>query len=252
MLGQHSLVSSDIAELIIHSAEIRKSDSVLEIGTGTCTLTKLIAPLASQVITYEIDSRLAQEARRSLSNFRNVKVVSADAFAMVTDNDIFDHWITSLPYSRSLDFVELISRHAGGFQNAVAVVQRDFASKLVAEPGSRAYRSVSVLAQSSFTIEKIGEIPPNAFSPAPKVVSTILKFVPINAAKRAFFDKGRIALLKRIFSFRGRVLRNASKEMQLGFEMSSEFDRSLLDRRIERLEAVDFLYILGAAKLGHD
>ena len=241
-LGQHFLSSAITAEEIVRRASIKSSDTVLEIGTGTCALTKHIAENSSKVITYEIDQELFKKAKGQLLDFPCVNVRLGDAFK---DYDLdFDVCVTSLPYSRSLDFIHWLSLRSGGFRTTVAIVQSDFAAKLLSLPGERNYRAVSVVSQIAFESEVLMDLGPEYFRPSPKVHSEVIRLTPNQKIHQPFFTEKRIRALRYLFSFRGRLLRNALRSMKSRNLDFSGMSEEMLSRRIEKIAPIEYIPIL--------
>ncbi len=242
-LGQHFLVSEEAIERIIESAALRKTDVVFEIGTGSGALTDKIAHHVLKVISYEKDHDLLVAARKRLSDLNNVVLIEGDAFAPFQAVIPFDVCITSLPYSRSLDFIKWLAPKSGTFRRATTVVQLDFARKLMALPTNQDYRAVSVIAQIAFRMQEITVLNRASFQPPPKVDSVIINFETNDSLNQPFLDKKRICEITKLFSFRGRLLRSAIRSSYHG----KQFDFSDLpfkSERIEKLHPQQFVYIL--------
>jgi 16S rRNA (adenine1518-N6/adenine1519-N6)-dimethyltransferase len=116
-----------------------------------------------------------------LSQFRNLELVNADLFK-TKDPQFFDVFISNLPYSRSRDAIEWLSTQE--FDRAILMVQEEFAEKLAARPGSKNYRAISALAAHCFAIEKLFKVRRESFEPQPKVESSIIRIIPVNAITR--------------------------------------------------------------------
>jgi 16S rRNA (adenine1518-N6/adenine1519-N6)-dimethyltransferase len=176
------LVDRRILAKIISAAYIGKDEIVLEAGTGQGILTAELCEYAKQVISYEIDIKLYRKVQEQLlSQFRNLELVNADLFK-TKDPHFFDVFISNLPYSRSRDAIEWLSTQE--FDRAILMVQEEFADKLAARPGSKNYRAISALAAHCFAIEKLFKVRRESFEPQPKVESSIIKIIPINAITR--------------------------------------------------------------------
>ena len=176
------LVDRRILAKIISAAYISKDEIVLEAGTGQGILTAELCKYAKQVISYEIDIKLYRKVQEQLlSQFKNLELVNADLFK-TKDPHFFDVFISNLPYSRSRDAIEWLSTQE--FDRAILMVQEEFADKLAARPGSKNYRAISALAAHCFAIEKLFKVRRESFEPQPKVESSIIKIIPINAITR--------------------------------------------------------------------
>jgi 16S rRNA (adenine1518-N6/adenine1519-N6)-dimethyltransferase len=198
--GQHKTVDKGLVRLVAKLATIRPSDKVLEIGTGTGVLTRELAPLAKRVYSYEIDRELASEAKRNLRNEENVEVVLGDAFSTTLH---FDVLASFLPYARSYGFIRWLAEQ--DFRFACVVVQREFAMKLLALPGMREYRPISVLSQLCFEVNRVSVASPRSFYPKPKVLSEVITIRPF-----ALPERERVAMfyprVSEIFGFRRKTV----------------------------------------------
>ncbi len=236
------LISERTAERIVSSAEISKTDAVLEIGTGQGILTRLLSQISHQVDSYEIDGELFTSSARALSSYKNLKIVLGDAFKS-TNIPQFDVCVTSLPYSQSVRFIKWLALRSGTFRSATAVVQSEFASKLCSETSRSSYRAVTVLAQLSFDIERLFEIDRDEFRPRPKVRSAVVRFRPRKDTRQPFFNEQRITSLNCLFSFRRKLVARALKGM-MGKEQSLKIDGKILGKRVESLTPEEFAFII--------
>lgn len=176
------LVDRRILAKITSAAYISKDEIVLEAGTGQGILTAELCKYAKQVISYEIDIKLYRKVQEQLlSQFKNLELINADLFK-TKDPHFFDVFISNLPYSRSRDAIEWLSTQE--FDRAILMVQEEFADKLAARPGSKNYRAISALAAHCFAIEKLFKVRRESFEPQPKVESSIIRIIPINAITR--------------------------------------------------------------------
>jgi len=199
LLGQHFLNSKTIAKKIISEANISKTDTVFEVGTGMGVLTPLLCEKADSVISVEADSELYQKAKNVFSDISNLQLKHGDGFK---NDEKFSIFVSNLPYSESKTAIEwLAQRH---FSHGVIMVQKEFAEKLLAKKHQRA---ISVIANYSFDIEKISSVNLKNFSPPPKVDSVILKIT-----QKRLLDKKIIQTVNKIFSYRRKKLQNIFKQ----------------------------------------
>lgn len=229
-LGQNFLIDKRVAERQIKYANLKKDDIVLEIGAGYGILTKRIARIA-KVIAIEIDERFIE----SLQQIRNVEVIHADALAIDLNDFYFNKVISNLPYKISSPITfKLLDR---GFELAILMYQKEFASRLVAKPGSKEYSKLSVMAYYKANFELLEEVPPKAFRPIPKVSSCIVKVVPIG--RRLDVDeKIFYRVTDALFKHRRKKIKNA-----LSIE-GFDFDTIPYgEKRVEQLEPEKIAYI---------
>jgi len=191
-LGQHYLVDRAVVGKLVALAAIRTGERVLEVGTGRGILTKELCGRASWIEGYEVDPDNYRATVEAVGGA--VKMHLADAFERRPE---FDVLVSSLPYSRSSSFMDWISKLP--YDRAVVLLQEDFVRKVLARPGQRDYRAVSVIAQASSEISIVERVRRSAFSPEPRVNSVIVSMKP----------KGRlsdevVSLIKRFFALRRR------------------------------------------------
>ncbi|HKY11328.1 MAG TPA: rRNA adenine N-6-methyltransferase family protein [Nitrososphaera sp.] len=222
-LGQHMLVDRRILAKITSAAYIGKDEIVLEAGTGQGILTAELCKYAKQVISYEIDIKLYRKVQEQLlSQFKNLELVNADLFK-TKDPHFFDVFISNLPYSRSRDAIEWLSTQE--FDRAILMVQEEFADKLAARPGSKNYRAISALAAHCFAIEKLFKVRRESFEPQPKVESSIIRIIPVNAITREV-----IRNINLLFSRRNK------KASSVAAEIGLIIDANYGSKKIDELE----------------
>jgi 16S rRNA (adenine1518-N6/adenine1519-N6)-dimethyltransferase len=197
-LGQHYLVDSNISAQMVRLAGIRQDDTVLEIGTGRGALTQRLVGVCGKLEAYEIDRENFIETKRAVKA-PNLSLHLADAFEEARR---FDVLVSSVPYSRSADFVEWLSQMS--YRRAVVLLQEDFVKKVLAEPGDRNYRAISVIGQVSARVTIERRVGKGAFRPQPKVSSAIVSFDPHRT-----LSPGQIANIKALFALRRRTVSSA-------------------------------------------
>jgi 16S rRNA (adenine1518-N6/adenine1519-N6)-dimethyltransferase len=190
-LGQHFLTGPDWAAQIVDALGDLSQSTVLEIGPGRGILTSLLVPRARRVIAVEIDRVLAAQLRLKFGMARNVEILEADILAIDFDS-LFGpkpglgrpgielkpdpaKVIGNLPYNITSDILLRLFEYAKYFETVVIMVQREVADRIAAEPGGRDYGLLSATAQLHARVEKLFTLPPGAFSPPPKVHSTVLR-----------------------------------------------------------------------------
>ncbi|HLC47614.1 MAG TPA: 16S rRNA (adenine(1518)-N(6)/adenine(1519)-N(6))-dimethyltransferase RsmA [Candidatus Norongarragalinales archaeon] len=149
-----------------------KGKAVLEIGAGTGAITKKLARMAKKVIALEIDAQACEILRDSLAAQKNVEILNADALQASLNYPVI---IGFLPYHISSPLLFKIL--ASNFKEAIICVQKEFAERMVAMPGTRDYSRLSVMAQSKADITYLATVPKEAFSPIPKVDSALAYLV---------------------------------------------------------------------------
>ncbi len=200
-LGQHFLTSHSIAKSIVSEAKITKNDVVFEIGIGDGILTPLLCQKADKVISIDADETLIRNVKSRFSNIDNLVLKSGDGFK---EKNVFDIFVSNLPYSRSKDAIEWLAQTS--FSHGVIMVQKEFADKLVTQ-SSRQRKSISIIATHGFKISTISKVGKNNFAPPPKIDSVILKII-----KKNDMTKDLIQTINKIFSYRRKTVKNVLKQ----------------------------------------
>ena len=204
-LGQHYLADPEVVQMMISAARILPEEVVLEIGTGKGALTRELVGLGSRLFGYEVDRENFEETLEEVGG-DGATILLGDAFET---KPRFDVLVSSLPYSRSAEFVDWISEV--DYDRAVVLLQEDFVRKVVAGPGTRDYRAVSVIAQVSSEIQIVGKVHRSSFLPPPKVNSVVVLITP-----KERLTHSDIAGVKRLFSLRRREVTSALSELDMG------------------------------------
>ncbi|HMO13376.1 MAG TPA: 16S rRNA (adenine(1518)-N(6)/adenine(1519)-N(6))-dimethyltransferase RsmA [Pirellulaceae bacterium] len=198
--GQNFLIDYNLLELLARSAKIQPTDVVLEIGTGTGSLTALVAPQAARMVTVELDRHLFQLAREELETQSNLTMLLQDALknknrleprvmeaveaAMRDCNTDTFRLVANLPYCIATPIISNLLRDEPVPKSMTVTIQKELADRMLAHPSTKDYSALSVWVQSLCDLELIRILPPSVFWPRPKVESAIIHIEP-NPEKRA-------------------------------------------------------------------
>jgi len=177
-LGQHFLKDSNAILRIIDAIPAKKR--VLEIGPGTGALTTGLLQKSAELVVVEKDDYLADFWRQQASSVQSLNVVHGDIMRILEQVIMeFDpHWIVgNLPYNIS---GPLTARLAclPPFEGMALMYQHEVAERIRAEPGRRVYGRLSVLTRYYYRVSRLLRLPPGAFTPPPKIYSSVLIFQP--------------------------------------------------------------------------
>jgi len=214
LLGQHFLVSQSTAKSIVDSAEITKKDTVLEIGTGRGIMIPYLCHVAKKVISVEKDKELYSHALEKFSNHSNLTLKQGDGFKMDLDFTIF---VSNLPYSESRNAIEWLAQKK--FSHGIIMVQKEFAEKIMAKPGSKNHKAITVIANHCAEIKHMMDVKRSDFSPPPKVESVILKLT-----KKQQISKDLIHTVNKLFSYRRKTLHNVAKQFGILDDSDKRFE----------------------------
>jgi len=181
-LGQCFLVNKSIAEKIVRALNVSTSDTVLEIGPGLGALTVPLARNAGQVIAVEKDEVLFSELSRKLfeENITNVTLIQEDIIRLKLDDlkKFFHNKIIAvgnLPYNISSPLVAKLIIHHHCMDRAVFTFQREFAERLISEPGKKSYGAITVALRYRARPTRLFKVSSGSFSPRPKVESMVVE-----------------------------------------------------------------------------
>ncbi|MEM4239097.1 MAG: 16S rRNA (adenine(1518)-N(6)/adenine(1519)-N(6))-dimethyltransferase RsmA [Nitrososphaerota archaeon] len=222
-LGQHFLNSVLVARKISIFAGV-ENESVLEIGAGKGMLTQELAKGARCVYAVEIDPKYAASLRAK--QLANVEVINEDFLKMNLNRYQNLVVVGNIPYSITTKILEKLTKMRNCLKRAILTLQKEFAHKLSAPPGSRNYLYISLVSQMLYSIEIHDTVPPSAFSPRPRVTSCIVK-MQRNLQKP--LSHAQLTLLKYIFTDRRHVLGKVLRRM--GYEAPQQ----LANKRISDL-----------------
>lgn len=171
-LGQNFLVDQRVIDLIIDFAEIQKEDDVVEVGPGEGALIEGLVQNSRTYRAIEKDHRLIPILR---SNFSAVKIVEGDALQYeFNDYDKKVVVVSNVPYSISTDFIFWLIKNRSKIKRASLLLQKEYAERIAANPGTRAFGSLSVFCQLYANMELGDVVKPDAFEPQPKVDSQLI------------------------------------------------------------------------------
>jgi 16S rRNA (adenine1518-N6/adenine1519-N6)-dimethyltransferase len=227
-LGQHFLVDASAAERIAEAFGDLSQSTVLEIGAGRGALTSLLARRARRLIAIELDRVLAAQLRMKFSLTPNVEIIEGDILAIDFDTLFgpkpgstrpgINHQpdpvrvVGNLPYFITSDILLRLFAYRKYFEVIVLMVQREVADRLAAQPGSSEYGLLSATAQLYAHVEKLFTLPPGAFSPPPKVHSTVVRLTVASRIEGLDVpEAGFIDFLRKSFGQKRKTLWNNLK-----------------------------------------
>lgn len=179
--GQHVLRNPQVVESIIDKANVRGTDTALEVGPGTGNLTVKLLDAAKRVVAVELDARMVVEVTkrvqaRGQQAARRLEVVHGDFLR--SELPYFDVCVANVPYQISSPLVFKLLAHRPAFRCAVLMFQREFALRLVAQPGDSLFCRLAVNVQMLAKVEHVLKVGRNNFRPPPKVDSSVVRIEP--------------------------------------------------------------------------
>lgn len=237
--GQNFLKDLNILKKI--AAEIKPDLNVIEIGPGQGALTEILTHKSKSVFSIEIDKDLEHELTELKNKHKNFDFIIADFLEYGVVGGKYDIAVGNIPYYISTDIIFKIMQN--NFSEFVLMVQKEYADRLTAQPGTSQYSKLTVSVNSFYDVKKAFEVSKNCFYPIPKVDSAVVCF----KSKGSFItDEQRpryFEFLKNCFFSKRKTLFNNL--------LKSKFDKNLiltvfqelqinLNARAENLDATQF------------
>ena len=216
-LGQNFLTEPNILRKIVQTAQIDDQVNVIEVGPGIGALTEYLAQNAHQVLAFEIDDRLIPVLADTLAEYENVQVVHQDVLkadlVQVTQEVFTENLpikvVANLPYYITTPIMMHFLESALKVDEMVVMMQKEVADRISAQPGSKAYGSLSIAVQYYMQAQLAFIVPKTVFVPQPNVDSAILKLTRRSQpAVEVIDEKAFFRLTKAAFQLRRKTLWN--------------------------------------------
>jgi len=217
-LGQNFLIDRNIQRKIIDACKLACEDIVLEIGPGRGELTNLIARAGvKKLYAVELDALLAQTLTKAFQDTSRVEIISGDILKVDLEKYFrgFKNLkvVGNIPYYITTPILERVVTLRDTIALALFTVQKEFARRIVATPGSKEYGSFSCFVRYYADARILFSIPRTCFRPMPEVDSCVLKLAPRYWRGAApLNEKMLFRIIRSAFNQRRKTLRNSLKE----------------------------------------
>ncbi|MFN3530904.1 MAG: 16S rRNA (adenine(1518)-N(6)/adenine(1519)-N(6))-dimethyltransferase RsmA [Candidatus Brocadia sp.] len=231
--GQNFLIDQNILLSIPNIADLKEDDVILEIGTGTGGLTRLLAARSRHVFTVEVDKKLFELSSDILKFYKNITLINTDILKTKHElnpdiTSLILNWlrehnqthikvVSNLPYNISTPVIINLLEGDLPIELMVLMLQKEITERMTAIPGTRGYGILSVITQLFSEVDVVKTLPPEVFWPRPEVHSAIVKVV-VHKEKYAgritdypFFRK----IVYAIFTSRRKTLINSLENLNL-------------------------------------
>ncbi|MDP6949719.1 MAG: 16S rRNA (adenine(1518)-N(6)/adenine(1519)-N(6))-dimethyltransferase RsmA [Arenicellales bacterium] len=251
--GQHFLNDRVVIDRIMDSLCPRPGEALCEIGPGRGALTDRLAAGENELHLIEIDRDLVPMLRERYASQKEIQIHEQDALTLVLGDIHPDGHVVlvgNLPYNISTALMIHLLAQRNRIDRMVFMVQKEVAQRLTAPPGGKDYGRLTVMMSRVFETNLIFDVGPDAFTPPPKVWSSVVAFKPRptplgpKVAEDAFE-----ALVRQAFSQRRKILRNTLK----GICSESVILEAGLDpqARPEKVSVEDFARLVSLNEKGH-
>jgi 16S rRNA (adenine1518-N6/adenine1519-N6)-dimethyltransferase len=207
--GQNFLVDEQIIAGIVSAIRPQASDNMVEIGPGLGALTRPLLLHLRQLHVVEIDRDIIVRLEREFPG-NGLIIHAGDAlnfdFAELPEPLRI---VGNLPYNISSPLLFHLAAYADRILDMHFMLQDEVVERMVASNSTPAYGRLSVMLQSRYYMEKMFEVPPNSFRPAPKVNSAIVRMIPLATGRMPVHDEALFSeIVTAAFGQRRKTLRN--------------------------------------------
>jgi 16S rRNA (adenine1518-N6/adenine1519-N6)-dimethyltransferase len=237
--GQNFLQDPSVIAQIIDSIRPQAHQMLIEIGPGRGALTDHLAQSHQPFSVIELDRDLIPGLQQKLPD--SVEIIEADVLKYDFSQFSMPLFVVgNLPYNISTPLLFKLFEQVPQPEHMIFMLQREVVDRLIAGPGSKAYGRLSVMAQYHCRIQKVLDVPANAFKPAPRVDSAVVELQPHSTQIHGATDPGLLSeVLVSAFGQRRKTLRNAMSQLITAEQLSSlDIDPTL---RAEALTVQQFI-----------
>ncbi|MFQ3845052.1 16S rRNA (adenine(1518)-N(6)/adenine(1519)-N(6))-dimethyltransferase RsmA [Staphylococcus pseudoxylosus] len=263
-LGQNFLIDVNIIHNIIEASDIDAQTGVIEIGPGMGSLTEQLAKNAKKVVAFEIDQRLIPVLEDTMGPYDNVTVVNEDILKADIAHYVAEHFsdcnkimvVANLPYYITTPILLNLMQQSLPIDGYVVMMQKEVGERLNAQVGTKAYGSLSIVAQYYTETSKVLTVPKAVFLPPPNVDSIVVKLMKRDTPIVTVDDEDKFfKMTKAAFGQRRKTINNnyqslfvngkANKQIILDWLEASDIDPR---RRGETLSIKEFAHLYNELK----
>ena len=209
--GQHFLTAHEVIEQIVAAIAPQPTDIIVEIGPGRGAITDPLARSGANLHAVEFDRDLVESLRHRYATNDRVTIHQDDAlrfdFATLGNNLRI---AGNLPYNISTPLLFHLLQFPAHVQDAHFMLQKEVVDRMGAEPGGKQYGRLTIMLGCRMQVVPLFDVSPDAFSPPPKVMSSVVRLAPLAPKNIDIEDVGVLdRIVKTAFSQRRKTLRNA-------------------------------------------
>lgn len=233
--GQNFLIDENIVRKIVEAGNVHKSDTVLEVGPGIGTMTQVLAEAAGKVYSVEIDKKLIPVLAETLEDYDNVEIVQGDILKTdipgLLQTDLQENplkIVANLPYYVTTPIIMGFLESDLPIEQMTFMIQKEVGERLCAEPGTKAYGSLTIAARFYAETEISFYVPAAVFMPRPKVDSIVVTLKKRQEPVIQVSDK------KLFFQIVKASFLNRRKTLINGLQMNTDYPKEHLLDALEK------------------
>jgi len=244
--GQNFIFDSTLCDKIVKVSTLEEDAHVLEVGAGTAGLTRSILARNPQSLTViETDNRCIPLLAEIKMLYPNLQIIHGDAckfdLSTLLHNKI--SIIANLPYQIGTELVIKWLKQAPLIKDMTLMLQKEVVNRICGKVATKSYGRLSIICQLLCSVEKCFDVSPQAFYPAPKVHSAIVRLVPLDSPLNLGLIEVVESITRFAFSERRKMIKSSLKKFTVQIEdllAELKIDSSC---RAENLSPQDYLSI---------
>ena len=212
--GQNFLVDRYYISKIINEINPKEESNILEIGPGKGAITEPILKKINHISVVEIDPDMIKILKHKIST-KNISILAEDVLGI--NDEFFEKFnkiIGNLPYYIATEIILKLTKIYSSSSELYFMVQKEVAERITANPSSKSFGRLSVILQYYFDTELLFELPPEAFSPQPKITSAFIRLIRKKRVSPKVINKDNFEQIVKIaFSQKRKTIKNNFKNI---------------------------------------
>lgn len=182
--GQNFLIDPNCIDKIISALDPQKGETIIEIGAGRGALTGKLVESGARVIAVELERDMIAVLKERFGDKENFQLVESDALKLDFRQFRTPHsalrikLVANLPYYISTAILQKLIEQRAVFSEMILMFQREVVTRITAAAGNKERGFLTVLVEAYLETEKLFDVPPQAFAPAPKIWSAVARLQP--------------------------------------------------------------------------
>lgn len=225
--GQNFLISDEVLQQIIKTADLDKETVVYEIGPGLGALTEYLVKTSKKVICYEIDKDMILILNKRFEQCANIEIIPYDFLvsSVLQQDNNKTKVVANLPYYITTPILLKILEEMEFVDEIIVMMQKEVAMRICGKPSTKDYNALSVLVQYKYNAKLMFDVSRKSFYPEPEVTSSVIKISKKAEYLKANNEKFFYSFNRNIFKQRRKTLVN---NLKASYDISKEEIENIL------------------------